>query len=181
MRFRVFGLCAPIFLLALQAKADSIIYSLNNLGGGEYQYTYSVSNNGSPNVSIQLFDIFFDPAFYEAGSFGIVTPDPPRSQWSELILASVGTAPAEFDVLAVGGGIPVGDVVSGFAVRFQWIGPGLPGAQPFEISDPNSLNVLQSGQTATPEPSTFWIASMMFAIFLTRFRSVKTFAFRRRP
>lgn len=181
MLFRMFGVCTPIFLLALQANADTIDYSLSNLGGNEYQYNYAVSNDGSlgTGVPIQLFDIFFSPALYEAGSLDIVTPDPLNSQWSQLILSSVGTAPAEYDALALGGGIPTGDTVSGFAVQFEWIGQGLPGAQLFEISDPNTFNVLESGQTvqagqtAVPEPSTFWIIAIVLAIFPAGVRSVK--------
>jgi hypothetical protein len=170
-----------MIFLASQADASVVIgYNVAALGGSEYQYNYSVYNDGSlgPGVPVQLFDIFFTPALYEAGSLDIVTPSPLSSQWSEVILSSVGTAPADYDAFALSGGIPVGATVSGFAVQFQWIGQGLPGAQPFEISDPNTFAVLQSGQTA-PEPSTFWMIAMTLAIFLAGYRSVKTLAFRR--
>ncbi len=99
----------------------------------------------------------------------------------------MGIAPADYDVFALDGGIPVGNTVEGFAVQFEWIGQGLPGTQPFQISDPTSFNVLQSGETtsnavpgATPEPSTFWMLAMLIPIFLVGSRSVKAFAFRRR-
>jgi hypothetical protein len=181
-----------MFFLAFQANAAVVIgFNLTPLGGSEYEYTYSVHNDGSlgAGVPIQLFDIFFSPALYEAGSLNIVTPAPLSSQWSQEILVSVGTAPAEFDALALDGGIPPGATVSGFAVQFQWIGQGLPGAQPFEISDPNSFIVLQSGETtqassAVPEPSTFrmlaMVLVMVFAIFLAESRSSKSFTYRRR-
>src|SRR5271169_5439533 len=123
MLFRALGICVPMVFLAFQANAGAVVdYSVVALGGSEYQYTYSVFNDGSlgTNVPIQLFDIFFSPALYEAGSLDIVTPDPPSSQWSEVILASVGTAPADYDAFALAGGIPVGDTVSGFAVQFEW-------------------------------------------------------------
>jgi hypothetical protein len=185
MRFRTLGICVPMILLAFQANASTVIdYGLIALGGNEYQYNYSVSNDGSlgPNVPIQLFDIFFNPALYEAGSLDIVTPEPISSEWSQLALASVGTTPADYDVLALDGGIPVGDTVSGFAVQFEWIGQNLPGAQAFEISDPNTFDVLQSGETATtPEPSTFWMLAMLIPIFLVGYRSVNALADRRRP
>lgn len=189
MLFRTLGICVPMIFLAFQASADTVIdYGLTALGGNEYQYTYSVFNDGSlgANVPIQLFDIFFSPALYQAGSLDIVTPDPLNSQWSQEILASVGTAPAAFDAFALGGGIPVGNTVAGFAVQFEWIGAGLPGAQAFQISDPTSFNVLQNGKTmsnagagATPEPSTFWMA-MALAIALAGFRSIKSLTFRQR-
>jgi|SRR5580658_2725257 hypothetical protein len=181
MLLRTLGICVSMIFLAFQANASTVIgYLVTGLGGNEYQYNYAVSNDGSlgPDVSIQLFDIFFNPALYEAGSLDIVTPEPLSSEWSQLALASVGTAPADYDVFALDGGIPVGDTVSGFAVQVEWIGQGLPGAQPFEISDPNTFDVLQSGETtsdATPEPSTFWMLAMLVPIFLVGYRSVKSF------
>jgi hypothetical protein len=105
MLFRTLGICVPMIFWAFQANAETVIsYGVIGLGAGEYQYTYSVFNDGSlgPNVPIQLFDIFFNPALYEAGSLDIVTPNPPSSQWSEEILASVGTASADYDVFALG-------------------------------------------------------------------------------
>jgi MYXO-CTERM domain-containing protein len=50
------------------------------------------------------------------------------------------------------GGIPVGGAVSGFAVQFDWLGSGAPGAQPFDIVDPQTLQPLFSG-TTVPEPA----------------------------
>ncbi|MGA7239026.1 MAG: PEP-CTERM sorting domain-containing protein [Bryobacteraceae bacterium] len=190
MLFRLLGICTPIMFLAFQANADALIgYNLTALGGAEYQYDYSVFNDGSlgPNVPIQLFDILFNPALYQAGSLSVVTSPLLNSEWSQEVLASVGVAPADYDVFALNGGIPVGNTVSGFAVRFEWIGQGLPGAQPFQISDPNSFNVLQTGETGetgettpgpTPEPSTFWMLAMTLAIFLAGFRSIKALALR---
>ncbi len=61
MLFRTLGICMPMIFLAFQANADTVIgYNLTALGAGEYQYNYSVFNDGSlgPNVPIQLFDIF---------------------------------------------------------------------------------------------------------------------------
>ena len=186
MLFRTLGICVPMMFLAFQANANTVIdYALASLGGGEYQYNYSVFNDGSlgPNVPIQLFDIFFSPALYQAGSLVIVTPNPPSAQWSQEILASVGTAPADYDAFALNGGIPVGSTVSNFAVQFEFIGQGLPGAQPFEISDPNTFAVLQTGETAVPvvapEPSTFWMLAMLIPIFFVGSKSVRAFAFRR--
>jgi hypothetical protein len=193
MLFKTLGICISMIFLAFQANADTVVsYNLSVLGGSEYQYTYSVFNDGSlgPNVSIGLFDVLFSPALYQSGSLVIVTPSPLSSQWDQNILASVGTNPAEYDVFALSGGIPSGQTVSGFAVQFQWIGPGLPslpGAQPFTISDPISLKVIQSGETtpasasgSAPEPAAFWMIAMMGAIFLAGSRRVRAFAFSRR-
>jgi hypothetical protein len=42
--------------------------------------------------------------------------------------------------------------VSGFSVQFVWLGSGTPGAQPFEVYDPLTFNLLVSG-TTTPGPA----------------------------
>jgi hypothetical protein len=145
-------LCASLFFLSFQAIADSlpIVYSLINLGAGEYQYDYSIYNNQTlgAGVPVQLFDLAFDPAFYSGLS--IVTPNPLASQWTEQIFPAVGSSPADFDVSTPqNGGIAVGSTVSGFAVDFTWLGPGQPGSQAFQVYDPNSFAQLQSGNTIT--------------------------------
>jgi hypothetical protein len=117
-----------------------------NLGGGEYQYDYSIYNNGSVNAgaAIQLFDIYFDPTLYTDVSY--VSP---VSGWTEQVFPAGGDLPADFDVSAQAGnnGIQVGSTVSGFEVDFDYLGQGQPGSQPFQISDPNSFALLQSGNT----------------------------------
>ncbi len=155
MLLRACFLCASLVFLSFQATADSlpVAYSLINLGGGEYQYDYSIYNNGTlgGGAPVQLFDIAFDPVFYSGLS--IVTPNPLASQWTEQILAPVGSSPADLDVSAPqNGGIQVGSTASGFAVDFKWLGQGQPGSQAFQIFDPNSFAQLQSGNTITAVP-----------------------------
>ena len=156
MLFRSCFLCASLILLSFQSVADSLpfIYTQTNLGGGEYQYNYSIYNNGSlgAGVPVQLFDVAFDPALYSGLS--IVTLNPLASQWNETILSAVGSSPADFDVSAAppNGGIPVGGTAgtvngSGFAVDFSWLGQGQPGSQPFQVYDPNSFALLQDSNT----------------------------------
>ena len=156
MFFRACGACVAIILLSTQAVAGtvSIDYNLTGLGGNVYRYNYTVHNNGPG--PIQLFDIFFDPALYQESSLSVVTPSPLSSQWSEIFLSSLPGIPAAFDAMALNGGIPAENTVSGFAVQFNWLGQGVPGSQPFEIQDPVSFAVLQSGATA-PEPAAVWM------------------------
>ncbi len=58
----------------------------------------------------------------------------------------------DYDALALSVGIPAGGTVSGFAVQFNWIGSGEPGAQPFQIFDPDTFQLLQTGQTFSAQP-----------------------------
>ena len=173
MLFRSCGLCVSMMFLSFQAVANtvSIDYTATNLGSGVYQYDYSVFNNGSlgAGVPIQLFDIFFDPTFYQSLSIVTTTEDaaPLVPQWSEMILNSVGSIPPYFDAFALTGGIPVGSTVSGFTVQFAWLGQSPPGSQAFQIYDANTFALLQSGVTvaasAVPEPSTFGMLGIVLA------------------
>jgi hypothetical protein len=134
------------------------------LGGSAYRYEYSVYNDGSlgAGVPIELFDVLFDPALYQESSLQIVTPDPPKSEWSEQFLASLPGVPAAYDALALTGGIPDGSTVGGFAVEFIWLGPGLPGGQPFQIYSVDRFRPLETGGTV-PEPSFLCVLALSLA------------------
>ena len=175
MLLRFCLLCGAAALLSNPASCGvvEVGYHVSNLGGNQYQYSYSVSNNGSlPSGSpVQLFDILFDPLLYQNGSLNIVTPDQPKSDWSEELLTAIAPGlPMDYDALALNGGIAAGSSVSGFAVQFRWIGQGLPGSQPFQIYSPIDFSLLQSGETTTttPEPSFFWMIGIVLGYWAFR-------------
>ncbi len=140
---------------AIPAQASIVQYSLTALGGNTYQYDYSVTNDGSlgAGVAIEAFAVQFDPALYDENSLTIVTPEPLALDWDQLILGSGLLVPAAFDVLALSNGIAVGTSVSGFAVQFNWLGLGTPGAQTFEVYDVASGDLIEQGSTVVPLPS----------------------------
>jgi hypothetical protein len=150
------------------AGTISIDYSLVPLGGNVYRYVYTITNNGSLGnaTRVQLFDILFDPSLYQEPSLQIVTPASLQTQWSELLLKSVPGVSAAYDALALQGGIPVGSTVSGFSVQFVWLGSGVPGTQPFQIFDPNTFQLLQTGQTTTPSSPVAAPAASTFSLIL---------------
>jgi hypothetical protein len=188
-----FGSCAwsagVILFLSIRALAGTVAieYSLTDLGGGDYRYSYTVFNDGSlPNGDpIRLIDILFDPTLYDESSLQIATPDPPASDWDELILASVSPLPAAYDALALApfDGIPAGTSARGFAVEFHWLGQGLPGPQSFEIYSPGTQISPPGGQlhsnfvrlqigttTSIPEPSFFYLPAPLLAYWSWRTR-----------
>ena len=133
------------------SAAVSIQYTVVPMGGNVYRYVYSITNNG-PGASLQLFDILFDTSLYLESSLQIVSPPAINAQWSQQILHSVPFAiPAAYDALAIAGGIPAGATVSGFSVQFTWLGSGTPGAQPFQVFDPITFALLQSGNTTAAQ------------------------------
>jgi hypothetical protein len=157
------GLTAP-------AQAISIQYDVIALGGNQYRYDYSITNDGSlgSGTAIQLFDILFDPANFLESSLTISTPSPLAQGWDQLILASAPGVPAAYDALATAGGIADGSTVGGFAVEFTWIGTGLPGSQPFAIYDPSTFDLLSEGTTTSvvPTPAAAWLLGSGLAVLL---------------
>jgi hypothetical protein len=156
-KYLTWSLLAIALLLPERSHAVSITYTVVPLGLNSYRYTYKVSNpnDGSigTGVSVELFDIDFDTTLYGEDSLTIVSSPALSPDWSQRILASAPGVPADYDVSALNGGIPVGSSVSGFAVEALWIGgPSGPGAQAFEVFDP-TFELLQSGMT-TPEQLT---------------------------
>lgn len=118
-------------------------------GGGHFRYDYNIIND-SLGTPIGLFDIVFDITLYDESSLNIVTPGPLAGDWSEALLGSAPGQPIMYDALALSlaAEIAVGASQFGFAVEFNWIGgAGGPGAQPFEIYDPNTFALLDTGTT----------------------------------
>lgn len=164
--------------LTVPAQAVSIQYDVAALGGNQYRYDYSITNDGALGLgtAIQLFDIFFDPANYLEPSLTIATPAPLGQDWDQLILASAPGVPAAYDALALAGGIANGATVGGFAVDFTWIGTGVPGSQPFAIYDPSTFDLLSEGTTTAvvPIPAAAWLLGSGFAALLGLARKTDT-------
>ena len=166
-------------LAAQSAGAITIDYDLVSLGSNSYRYEYRVTNDGSlgASVPVELFDILFDTSLYVDASLAIVSTDPPASNWDEQILGTGLVIEPAYDAFALAGGIADGTSVAGFAVQFDWLGAGAPGSQPFEIYDPNTFDLVETGTTrsaAVPEPS---VLSLMMvsavAVGLSRRRKLR--------
>ena len=163
------ALLASVVFVTAPAQAIQISYDLASLGGNQYRYTYTVMNDGSTGGAVELFDILFDPAIDDELSLTIVTGDPPASAWSEQIIASGILIPAAYDALALSGGIPISSSETGFAVEFAWLGTGTPGAQGFEIYDPITFDLIETGTTTVvPAPSA---GLLLFTGLLTLLRA----------
>ena len=126
-----------------------------------YRYEYTVTNNGSlgAGVPVESFAIIFDSALYDEFSLAIVSTNPPASDWDEQIFGTGLLIEPAYDAFALAGGIADGISVAGFAVQFDWLAAGMPARKPFEVYDPNSFDLLETGTTrsataSVPEPST---------------------------
>lgn len=146
---------AALLLVASNAPATTIQSTITAVGVDHYRAVYTVENDGTLGTALAGFSILFDPALYLESSLAIVTASPLADAWDETVLGSAVLVPAAYDVLALAGGIPVGSAAAGFAVEFTWLGPGAPGTQPFEVFDPTTFQVLETGTTTlVPDPGT---------------------------
>lgn len=141
------------------AQATTITYNVQNIAGNTWEYIYTVDND-TLSVDIGEFTIFFDVSLYQnlAMAAAPVGWDPIAIQ-PDSLLSSDGF----YDALALGSGIAPGGSLGGFSVRFDFLGTGTPGSQPFEIIDPFSFSLIDSGTTIlfvsappgpVPEPGT---------------------------
>jgi hypothetical protein len=155
---------AVVFVFFLTAigfgvPKTEIRYQTSDLGSGRWQYDYEVSNI-SLTVPIEEFTIWFDFGLYE--NLAIETPDPPASNWSEIVLQPEPVLQDDgyYDALALDVGIGIGQTVSGFAVSFDWLGDAVvPGPQFYEIIDPVTFETIDSGYTI-PEPATILLLGL---------------------
>jgi len=125
-----------------------------------WQYTYDVKNI-SLTVPIEEFTIWFDFGLYD--NLAIETPDPPASNWSEIVIQPepVLQDDGAYDAkaLRLRWGVGIVQTVSGFAVSFDWLGEGEPGSQFYEIIDPVTYQTIDSGYTI-PEPATILLLGL---------------------
>ena len=151
------------------AGKTQISYSLTELGGGSWQYSYEVSNI-SLGVPIKEFTIRFDYGLYE--NLAITTPNPPARDWDELVFQSDPVIGDDgfYDALHLTLGIGEGQSVSDFSVSFDWLSTDTPGSQFYEIVDPdNNYITIDSGFTV-PEPATSLLMLVGYAGLINRGR-----------
>lgn len=150
-------LIALLFLLVSPAWATTIQYSTSHLGGTQWRYDYTVTND-SLAVTIEEFSLFFANGLYTNLHDASTTPG-----WDLLVIQPDPAIPAAgyFDALALSGGILPGAAQAGFAVIFDYLGAGVPPPQAFSLWDPLTFVEIDAGTTAPlvalPLASTGWL------------------------
>jgi hypothetical protein len=158
MFFFISVFLGSFFTATATNAATEVRYDLFDLGLGRWQYTYEVMNVGLA-VPIEEFTIWFDHELYK--SVAIETPGPLASDWDEIIWQPNPGLNDDggYDAFALDLGIGAGESVYGFAVSFDWLGPGQPGSQSYDMIDPIDFSAVDSGFTI-PEPLTFVMLSL---------------------
>lgn len=144
-------LLALMLVVSQSANATLITYDLDHVTGNTYQYNYTVHN--SLAFDIDYFVIYFSHP--ETENLASALP----ADWDPIIAEPdpfFGDGFVEWFTL--GSGIAQSDTLSGFSVQFDWLGgPSGPSSQSFDVFDPFTFDILDSGQTSTvavPEPAT---------------------------
>jgi hypothetical protein len=143
-----------IMIMGNEVYATTISYDLANLGGNQWEYTYSVAND-SLGSAIEEFTIYFGVGFYD--NLAVTSS---LASWDQLAINPDPSIPADgfYDALTLATGIAPGATEGGFSVSFDWLVAGIPGSQPFDVVNPSTFDVLDSGTTVTttpiPEPGT---------------------------
>jgi len=162
MKTRVFvGLIFVFFLTAsgFSVPQSQILYQTSELGAGRWQYTYDVTNI-SLTSPIEEFTIWFDFNLYK--NLAVETPTTPAG-WDQIVWQPYPEPPFQddggYDAKALVAGIAEGQTLGDFAVSFDWLGEGQPGSQPYDIIDPQTFEIIDSGQTI-PEPATLLLLGL---------------------
>ncbi|MBN2211731.1 MAG: PEP-CTERM sorting domain-containing protein [Sedimentisphaerales bacterium] len=149
-RIYILAVCSLLCLVCVTAQATLIEYRVSDIGGNQFEYEYTISND-TLSVAIEEFTIWFDVDLYD--NLIITTQELLAGLWDEIILEDTGFGlPLGYDALAQADGILPTEMLAGFSVAFDWLGSGTPGPQFFEIIDPISFETIDSGYTV-PEPS----------------------------
>ena len=156
-RLRFHGLVGVLAMLcSAPSLATVIAYQATQLSDTSWRYDYSV-DNATLGTPVEEFTIFFGLGEY-ANLTALSAPD----GWDGFIAQPDPLLPDDgfIDVLALTSGVPAGQGLGGFSIVFDWLMDGTPGAQRFDIIDPLSFTVLESGfttlasqPTSVPEPS----------------------------
>lgn len=144
------GLLALFAGSASAVEISSSVQDLADVQPGHDRWRYEYRLDEFPFDAGYGFTVYFDPALY--ADLQVATPAP-GADWDAIVrqpdtgLGSDGfyDAEARFDDSAP---------TAFFRVSFEWLGAGTPGAQPFEVREPEpSFAAVATGTTTVPEPA----------------------------
>lgn len=160
-------------LVCSQAEATTITYNATPSAGLSFDLLFEVTND-TLGSDIEEFTIFFELGTFENLSNAVMPVD-----WDPLLIEPDPGIPDDgfADFLALGTPIGIGETLGGFGLSLELIGTSLPVILAFDVIDPNTFGILDSGfATLTssvpdpepvPAPATLWL--LLTGIFCTIF------------
>ncbi|MEO8445081.1 MAG: hypothetical protein ABI567_08770 [Gammaproteobacteria bacterium] len=174
VRALVVRLAAAVLLAgsAGTASATAVNYSIANLVGNTWAYSYTITSDrptgGLPSYSIiQEISIYFDRTRYA----DLAVASSPMG-WDSIVIQPDPGLPDDgfVDVLALADGLAPGGTLSGLSVTFTYLGTGTPGSQPFDVVEPPAHTNESGVTTVVPLPSGLWLLGTGLVPLLARAR-----------
>jgi len=172
-KIKLYPLATALLLTgSLSTQATLITSDLVQLDTNTWQSTYQVTNDTLP-FDIEEFSIYFDFSLFENL---VATGAPP--DWDPLVIQPDSGLPDDgfYDALALSTGVIPGDMLSGFMLEFDYLGLDLPPVMPFDILDPFTFEILDSGDVTftsitrlpVPAPATLGLLALGLIGFTRR-------------
>ncbi len=124
--------------------ATEITYILEDLGSGQWVCHYNI-NNDTLAADIEQFIIWYEPWLYQ--NLSVVSTQAIGFDWYQDTIEPdpVWLDYGAYRALAYSSGIGQGQNLNGFAVRFEYLGSGVPTLQEFDIVDPVTYASMDTG------------------------------------
>lgn len=158
---RLIAIGGMVLLQPLWASATLVQQFLTNLGGSTWLAGFTVVNDGTV-PAIESFTVYLD-----GGQATMLVATASPAGWDSLVVQPDGVLSADgfFDALLVdpSAALTPGVQLGGFSVQFDWSGTGTPVLFAFTVNNPDTFEVLESGQAVAapgqpnlvPEPATW--------------------------
>lgn len=157
-------------VLSLQpAFAAIITASTTNIYGNIWESRYTITNDST--AAIKWFAIYFSFDQYENFVF-IPTPEI-GAEWDVLTVEPfLNMDDGYVDAFSVGDGIAVGQSLTNFVVRYNFLGQNLPVSQIFEVYDPDLPQPFSIGEgevdvSVIPEPDILLLFGIGLMVLVT--------------
>lgn len=142
-------------LLSIQpALATVMSATTTNIAGNIWESRYTITNNTTS--AIQWFTIYFKFDLYE--NFVYIPTAEVGAEWDVFAVEPFLSSDGFVDAFSFGEGIAVGQSLTNFVVRYNFLGQDLPGNQSFEVYNANDSvpTPVDSGEVdvkIVPEPA----------------------------
>jgi hypothetical protein len=154
---RMISLALFVAGLAAHLSGAAIEFQVSSLGGGTFEYTYTISSfvPCTPSCAGDTLDLSFDGAVYNVLSNPVAQP---VSDWSTTVFQPNALPGLAGDYLLTSN-VANPSLAGPFSIDFTLQPGAQPGPQPFTIFDAN-FNTLGTGTTTpvitgVPEPASF--------------------------